>query len=313
MICSRAAASAPISRRTFSDCAVSSVSFDLLRLQIKRVLHLLAGKLLGEQALHAVPIVGRQVDLADLDVAQNDAVGRQPRLQLGLDRLLDFGPLGREDLAHRVTREHLVDHALRGRLDDLGADVVRQALGERGNLERIDRVAHRQVGAEREAFDRLQRRGPVGAAHLRRTPALVAQRKDAHLLQAGKDEDAALVPFAPRAREVIDATADLATADALHGRMGHHGHRRRHGDRDDHDWHRRAAQIEATVIGDDDCLVAALVVVRVVARRALAAPRQARANRIEPDLETLLPHDLSPHRGTIAAVRALSRSCAERR
>jgi hypothetical protein len=48
---------------------------DLLFLEVERVLHLLAGELLGEQRLHSPAVVGRQVDLADLARAQDDAVG----------------------------------------------------------------------------------------------------------------------------------------------------------------------------------------------------------------------------------------------
>jgi hypothetical protein len=272
---------------------------DLLLLEVERVLHLLAGEFLCEQALHAPAVVGGEVDLADLHVAQDDAVGREARLQLVLDRGLDLAALGREDLAHRVAREHLVDDALRRRLDDLGADVVGQALGEHPDLERIDRVANRQVGAEREPLDRLQRRRPVGAAHLRRAPALVAQRKDAHALQAGKDEDAALVPLADGAGDVVDADADLAAADALDGRVQHECHRRQHRDRADRERQRRSAQVEPALRADGDGLVAAFVRLDVAARRSLATPREARADRIEPGLHSLLPHDPSPRRGTI--------------
>ena len=99
---------------------------DLLVLQFEREAHLLAREFLGEQRLHAALVVGRQVDLADLHVAQHDAVGGQLRTQFGLDHLLDLGALGREDLAHRVAREHAVDHAAHRGRDDLAVDVGRQ-------------------------------------------------------------------------------------------------------------------------------------------------------------------------------------------
>ena len=95
-----------------------------------------------------------------------------------LDRLLDLGALGREDLAHRVAREHAVDHAVHGRLDELRRRRRRgrsRAIAD--DARRIERVAHRHVDAERQALDRLERRAAVRRRAVGRMEDLVAQRR----------------------------------------------------------------------------------------------------------------------------------------
>ena len=60
----------------FLGLAVELGLLDVLVLQLQRVAHLLGRQLLGQQALHAAPVVRRQVDLAHLHGAQHDAVLR---------------------------------------------------------------------------------------------------------------------------------------------------------------------------------------------------------------------------------------------
>jgi len=143
--------------------------------QLQRVAHLLRLELLGQQAFHAALVVGRQVHLADQHALEQHAVGGQARAQLGLQRLLDFGALGGEDLAHRVAREHLVDHVLHRRLHDLRVQAGRQRARRRRDARGIERIAHGEVDADGEPFDGLHRRGPGGARDLCRPVDAIAQ------------------------------------------------------------------------------------------------------------------------------------------
>ena len=190
-----------------------------LVLQLQRVAHLLGLELFGQQLLHAGAVVGRQVDLADLHRAQHDAVGGELGLQLGLDRLLDIGALAGEDLAHRVAREHLVDDALHGGLDDLAVAVVRQVPRHRCDARRVQRIAHRQVHADRQAFHRLERRFAVGLHALQRPVDLVAQGISAQLVQPGDHPHAALAELARAPGQGVAAHAQLAMPDRLHRRQ----------------------------------------------------------------------------------------------
>ena len=84
----------------------------------------------------------------------------------------------------------------------------------------VERVANRQVDAERQALDGLQRRRAVRAPDLLGLVRPVAQRIHAHVVQAGHDEDAAVAPFAHAAGEPVHAHADFAASDVCHRRMG---------------------------------------------------------------------------------------------
>ncbi len=209
-----------------------------LVLELQRVAHLLGGQFFGQQAVHAAAVLGGQVHLADLHMAQHDAVAGQAGAQFALDVLLDLGALGREDLAHRVAGKHLVDQALHGRLDDLGADVVGQVARAGGHGGRVQRVAHAQVQAEGQAFDRLQRSAARGLAHLFGAVGLVAQGEHAHAVQAGQHPHAAVAPLADRAGELVHPHTELALVQVLHrGVPVHHGtggHHRRASDEPAH-------------------------------------------------------------------------------
>ena len=140
---------------------------DLLLLQLERVAHLLGLQFLGKQLLHAVAVVRREIDVADLHRLEGDAVGSELGTQFVFDAALDFLALGGEDLAHRVARERVIGHALHLRSDDLGIDIGRQAAGDTRHLAGIDAVAHRDIDAQRQSFNRLVGRGA------RRQPAVV--------------------------------------------------------------------------------------------------------------------------------------------
>ena len=85
-----------------------------------------------------------------------------------------------------MLRERAVQDAVDDRLDELAPDVRRQLLGDRHDARRIERVAHRDVDADRQPLDRLERRLAVGARAALRAIDLVAQRKAAELVDAGE-------------------------------------------------------------------------------------------------------------------------------
>ena len=130
---------------------------------------------------------------------------------------LDLDALGREDLAHGVARERLVDDAVHGGLDDLGADVVRQLPGDCRQPCGIERVADRQVDAERKALDRLQRRRSAGRFDRVRLVRPVAQRMHAHLVDAGESEHAAVAPLRDVAGQPVHAHTQFTGSDASSG------------------------------------------------------------------------------------------------
>ena len=129
----------------------------LLFLELERVAHFFGFQFFGQQLFHACLVFLGQRDLANGDAAQRDAVRRQLGLEFRLDGLLDLGAPRRKDLAHRVAREYLVDHALHRRFDDGAVDIGRQRSGNGGHTVSVERVAHRQVHAERQSFHRLER------------------------------------------------------------------------------------------------------------------------------------------------------------
>lgn len=120
--------------------------------------HLFCFQFYSQQLFHAGLVVFWKTDLADSDAAQDVAVGRQLGFQLDFDQLLDFAALGRIDFAHRVTGENLVDHALHVRLDDGAIDILRQGLCIAHHARLIQCIAHREVDAQGQPFNRLERR-----------------------------------------------------------------------------------------------------------------------------------------------------------
>ena len=75
MICSRAGGLGGLLAAHLLGLAVELHFLHPLVLELQRVAHLLGRELLGEQPVHAAPVVGGQVDLAHLHRAQHDAVG----------------------------------------------------------------------------------------------------------------------------------------------------------------------------------------------------------------------------------------------
>ena len=197
--------------------------------QLQRVAHFFGGQLFGQQAVHAPAVLGGQIHLADLQAAQRDAIGRQAGAQLGFDDLRDLGTLGREDFTHRVAGEHLVDQALHGGFDNVGAHVVGQVAGLDGGRVGVQRIAHAQIQPQRQAFHRLQRRAARGLAHGFGAVALIAQREHAHRVQAGHHPHAAIAPQAHGTGELVQAHTQVALRQVLHGRIAvHHQARRSH-------------------------------------------------------------------------------------
>ena len=129
---------------------------DLLFLQFERVLHLLRRQLFGEQAFHALAVLGREIDVAEEDRADVDAVLGKLVAQLLFDHALQFGALFREDLFHREFAESSVEDAVHYRLDQVLAHVAREAAGDLGDAVGIERVADAQFQADGETFDRLE-------------------------------------------------------------------------------------------------------------------------------------------------------------
>ena len=203
----------------------------LFGFELECVAHLFGFELFGEQFFHAGTVVGGQVDLAHLHRAQHDAVGAELGFQLGLDRLLDFSALAGENFTHGVAREDLVDDASHRRLDDIGVQVVRQVPRHRGDLGGVERVAHRQIDADRQPFDRLERRLAVGLGALRGVIDLITQHQAAHLVQPRQYPHTAFAELVHRSGELVAAHTDLAALDALHRRVVH--------DRVAHDDHAR--------------------------------------------------------------------------
>ena len=115
----------------------------------------------------------------------------QLRAQFALDDLLDLGALAREDLAHRVAREHAVDHAAHGRRDHVAADVGGQVAGDRADAGRVERVVRGNLDADRQALDRLERRAAARRRAVLRAVHLLVQVVDAQVLQAREHEHAA--------------------------------------------------------------------------------------------------------------------------
>jgi hypothetical protein len=153
--------------------------------QVERVAHLVGFEFLGQQALHAGAVFGRQIDLAELHAFEQQAIGRQLGFELGLDRLLDLGAFVGEDLAHRVLGEHAVDHALHRRLHHLAGQIGRQVTRHLRHALGIHRVAHGEVDAERQTLHRLERRIAGDLAALQRAVDLITQRQRAHAVHAG--------------------------------------------------------------------------------------------------------------------------------
>ena len=187
-----------------------------LVLELQRVAHLGRFQLFGQQLVHAAAVLLGQLHLADLHGAQQQAVGRHPAAQFGLNRGLDFSAFGGEDLAHRVARQHFVDHALHRGLHHLRANVFGQVLGHRGDLGGVQRIAHRQVDAEGQAFHRLK-----GRLSRLRAVDLVAQRELANFVQAGQHPHRTFAKLGCSTSELVGAHRHVTTRHAVHRWMGH--------------------------------------------------------------------------------------------
>ena len=87
--------------------------------------------------------------------------------QLLLDVVLDLDALVGEDLAHRVLGERAVQDAVDDRLDQILADVGGQRLRDVGDAVAVERVAHGDRDADRQALDGLERRRAVGGRRCR--------------------------------------------------------------------------------------------------------------------------------------------------
>jgi hypothetical protein len=126
--------------------------------------------------------------------------------------------LAGEDLAHRVSRQGFVQHCLNHGLDDLAVQVRGQIPGHRRDLLWVERVARRDVDAQRKAFHCLEG-SPASADSVGPAINLVAPREAAHLMEAGNDQCGAVVHLDRTAGELVEADAHLAAADALHRRV----------------------------------------------------------------------------------------------
>ncbi len=197
--------------------AVERHLFHALVFQLQRVAHLLARELLGQELVHAATVFGGQVDITDEHVTQGDAVRAQAGLQLFFYRLLDLDALGREDLAHGVAREHLVNDAGDGGLHDLRIDVLGQLRRHLAQARRIDRIAHREIHAERKPLEGLQRGGPRRLGDVRGPIGLVANGVDAHFVQERNHDHAAVAPLRGLAGKAVFPHARFAVADGSHG------------------------------------------------------------------------------------------------
>jgi len=119
---------------------------------------------------------------------------------------------------------------LHGGLDHVLGDVVGQALGQAAQAVGIERIAHRQVHANRQAFHRLEGRLARGPGVLLGVISLVAGRHAAHLVQAGHHHQAAIAELIDLAGQQVLPHGHLATAHSLKGRVlpGHIAQATRH-------------------------------------------------------------------------------------
>ncbi len=132
---------------------------DLRLLELQGVTDLLGLELLGQQLLHAGPIIRRQIHLPHVDAAQHQSHGIELGLELGDQLALDVRAPLREDLAHGVPGKGGIDDSLDRWRDQVRADVVGKFLRHLREAGSIDGPANREVDADRQTLDGLERSG----------------------------------------------------------------------------------------------------------------------------------------------------------
>ena len=193
----------------------------LLLLELQRVVHLLGRQLLGEHPFQARAVLRRQIDVPEVERAHGDPVLAEEIAELGLDVVLNLDPLVGEDLAHRVPRQRVVEHAVDHRLDQIGADVGRKALGDLAD-----------AGPDRARSGRSLPRRPTALRPTGTAPRpppwrsprpvdLVAQGVAPQLVDERQHQRRPFGHHAHAAGEAVDAHADLAGRDDLNGRAKH--------------------------------------------------------------------------------------------